>query len=165
MIRIGVVLLGLFLSCASALAQTPQLVRECIGTAGNCVPVSSTNPIPITPSPSASGGLTPAPLAPALATSQVIKSGAGNLYSFEVSADSTLSAAAWWILIFDATSDPGNGAVTPRKCYSQASGTTSIAYAWTIPIAFTAGITIVVSTTGCYTETQSAHAFISGDAK
>ena len=84
MIRIGVVLLGLFLSCASALAQTPQLVRECIGTAGNCVPVSSTNPIPITPSPSASGGLTPAPLAPALATSQVIKSGAGNLYSFDV---------------------------------------------------------------------------------
>ena len=134
-------------------------------TGSGCVPVSLTNPLPVTPTPSAGGGLTPAPAAPALATSQVIKSGAGNLYSFEVSADSTLSGAAWWILIFDATSDPGNGAVTPRKCYGQVAGATSAAYAWTTPIAFTAGIVIVASTTGCYTETQSVHAFISGDAK
>lgn len=119
----------------------------------------------VTPSAAAGAGIAPAPSAPALATSQVIKSGAGNLYSFEVSADSTLSAAAWWIMIFDATADPGNGAVTPRKCFGQVSGATSAAYAFSTPIAFTTGITIVVSTTGCYTETQSAHAFISGDAK
>lgn len=117
------------------------------------------------PSPSPSAGLTPAPAAPTLATSQVVKNSAGNLYSFEVSADSTLSAAAWWILIFDATSDPGNGAVTPRKCYAQVSGATSAAYAFPTPITFANGIVIVVSTTGCFTETQSAHAFISGDAK
>lgn len=121
-----------------------------------------------TVTPSSAGGLTPSPLAPALATSQVIETcptGGCNLYSFEVSADSTLSAAAWWILIFDATSDPGNGSVTPRKCYAQVSGATSAAYAWTFPIHFTTGIVIVVSTSGCFTETQSAHAFISGDAK
>lgn len=40
------VLFLLALSVAAA-AQTPQLVRQCVGTSGNCVPVSATNPLPI----------------------------------------------------------------------------------------------------------------------
>jgi hypothetical protein len=85
------------------------------------------------------------------------------LTSFEVSADSTLSAAAWWIMIYDATAAPSDGAVTPKKCYAIASGTTSFAAAFQTPPIFTTGIVIGVSTTGCFSKTASAHAFISGD--
>jgi hypothetical protein len=129
------------------------------------VPCQASTPLQVSVGPSSAGGVAPSPLAPALATSQIIKGSAGNLYSFEVSVDSTLSAAAWWILIYDALADPGNGTVAPRKCYAQVSGATSASYAWLNPIHFTTGIVIVVSTTGCFTETQSAHAFISGDAQ
>jgi hypothetical protein len=101
----------------------------------------------------------------ALAANQIVLSGAGNLNSFEVSADATLSAAPWWIMIFDATAAPADGAVTPKKCFAQASGVTSYAAAFPAPIAFGTGITIGVSTTGCFTKTASVHAFISGDAK
>jgi hypothetical protein len=159
----GISLLGAL--AVPAQAQNAVVQYKATATTPGSIPVTPTTPLPVVQVPSASGGLAPSPAAPALATSQVIKASAGNLYSFEVSADSTLSGAAWWILIFDAATDPGNGAVTPRKCYAQVSGATSASYAWFTPIAFTTGIVIVVSTTGCYTETQSAHAFISGDAK
>jgi hypothetical protein len=119
----------------------------------------------LTPSSSASAGLSPVSSA-ALAANTVIKNTAPtNLYSFEVSADSTLSAAPWWIMIYDATSAPADGAITPLKCYAMASGATSFSAAWMTPIAAATGIVIGVSTTGCFTKTASSHAFISGDAK
>lgn len=101
----------------------------------------------------------------ALAANQIIKASPGNLYSFEVSADSTLSAAAWWVMIYDATAAPADGAITPKKCYAMALGVTSYAAAFPMPIIFATGITIGVSTTGCYSKTASTHAFISGDAQ
>jgi hypothetical protein len=99
----------------------------------------------------------------ALASNLVVENAAGNLYSFEVSADSTLSGAAWWLMIYDATSAPADGAVTPAKCFAYPSGATGASYAFPTPVAFTTGITIAVSTTGCFTKTASAHAFIAGD--
>jgi hypothetical protein len=93
----------------------------------------------------------------------VITGSAGSLYSFEVQADSTLSAAAWYIMIYNATTAPADGSVTPIKCYQMPSGTLGANYAFPNPIAFSAGIVIGVSTTGCLTKTASAHAFISGD--
>lgn len=101
----------------------------------------------------------------ALAANQIVKGSAGNLYSFQVSADSTLSGAAWWVMIYDATTAPGDGAVTPAKCYAVPSGTTSYSAAFQMPIRLATGITIGVSTTGCFTKTASTHAFISGDAQ
>lgn len=126
----------------------------------------NTTPWLVTPTPSSASGaaLTPTTTA-ALAANQIIKGSAGNLYSFEVSADSTLSAAAWWIMIYNATTAPGDGAVTPLKCYALPSGATSYAAAFQVPVAFSTGITIGVSTTGCFTKTASTHAFISGDAQ
>lgn len=118
----------------------------------------------VTPSSGSAAGLTPVSTA-ALAANQIVKASAGNLYSFEVSADSTLSAAAWWIMIYNAASAPVDGAVTPLKCYAMPSGTTSYAAAFPTPIAFSTGITVGVSTTGCFTKTASTHAFISGDAQ
>jgi hypothetical protein len=100
-----------------------------------------------------------------LAANQIVSAVPANLYSFEVSADATLSAAAWWIMIYDAASAPVDGAVTPKKCFAQASGTTSYAAAFPTPVVFSTGITIGASTTGCFSKTASTHAFISGDAK
>lgn len=130
------------------------------GNTPNTTPWLITN----TPSSASGAGLTPTTTG-ALAANSVVKASAGNLYSFEVSADSTLSAAAWWIMIYDATSAPVDGAVTPKKCYAMSSGTTSASYGWNSPVVFATGITIGVSTTGCFTKTASTHAFISGDAQ
>lgn len=89
-----------------------------------------------------------------------------NLYSFEISADSTLSAAPWYAIIYNAASLPANGAVTPAKCFGPFPiNTTVFTQGFTSPIPFTTGITIGVSTTGCFTQTASVHAFISGDAQ
>lgn len=101
----------------------------------------------------------------ALAANTVINSAASALYSFNVSADSTLSGAAWWIMIYNATSAPADGAVTPVKCYAMPLGTTSYSAAFPSPVPFSTGIVIGVSTTGCFTKTASTHAFISGDYK
>lgn len=165
--RLAAALLALSLSGLSAVAA--PLSSPCTQTgpsATRCDPVNSTNPLPVTVAPSASTGigLTPATTA-ALASNKVVKASAGNLYSFQVSADSTLSAVAWWIMIFDATALPSNGAVTPLKCYAYPAGTTSASYGWNSPVAFATGIVIGVSTTGCFTLTASVHAFISGDAQ
>lgn len=102
--------------------------------------------------------------ASALAANQIIKASGGNLFSFTVSADSTLSAAAWWIMIYNAATAPIDGAVTPLKCYAMPSGATGFAAAFPNPVSFSTGITIGVSTTGCFNKTASTHAFISGDA-
>jgi hypothetical protein len=116
------------------------------------------------PTSSATSGLAPASSA-ALASSQVVCSAACNLYGLEVSADSTLSGAAWWIMVFNAASAPGDGAITPAKCFAMASGATNYTVSWPTPIRFSTGVTVVASTTGCFTKTASAHAFISGDAQ
>lgn len=109
------------------------------------------------------GGATPSTHAQttALAASLVAKASAGTLANFTVSADATLSAAAWYVLIFDATSLPADGAVTPAKCYPIAAGVQTYG-ASALNIAFTSGITIGVSTTGCFTKTASVHASFIG---
>lgn len=102
----------------------------------------------------------------ALATSLVIANTAQRkLQSFAVNADSTLSAATWYLMIFDATADPGNGSVTPAKCFQVPSGTTQMGGTYDAGgVIFTNGIVFVVSSTGCFTETQGgSHAYISAD--
>ena len=132
--------------------------------------------LPTTPTIAAGNGVVPAPSSEALAglstvacsalcANQIIKGSAGNIYSFNVSADATLSGAAWWVMIYNATTAPGDGTVTPAKCYAMPSGTTSYSAAFPVPVALGTGITIGVSTTGCFTKTASTHAFISGDYK
>lgn len=116
-------------------------------------------------SSSETGAATSTAASSVLASNLVIKGSAGNLYSFEVSADTTLSAAAWWIMIFNATTLPANGTVTPAKCYAIPSGATSYSGGFNIPVAFSTGITIGVSSTGCFSLTASVHAFLSGDFK
>ena len=167
--RSSVVALALGGALAAPPAWAQQSVSPCTRNVnGGCQAVTAAAPLPVTstpsPSPLPSAGLAPV-TSSSLEANHVIKASAGNLYSFEVSADSTLSSAAWWVMVYNATSAPGDGAVTPTKCFAQVSGTASASYAWPTPIYFAAGIVVGVSTTGCFTKTASAHALISGDAQ
>lgn len=99
----------------------------------------------------------------ALAASLVVKASAGTLYSFTVSADTTLNAAQWYVMIFDATSLPVDGAVTPAKCYAIPAGAPGAGGTFdTGGVTFTTGIVFGVSTTGCFTKTASTHALFIG---
>lgn len=149
-LRIYSLILLLFLISLPAYAQ--QNVKTVTGSTTavtGTITVSTSAVTPITSS--------------ALAANQVIKASPGSLYSFSVSADPTLSAAAWWVMIYNATSAPSDGAVTPVKCYAMPLGATTLGASFNSPVAFSTGITIGVSTTGCFTKTASTHAFISGD--
>lgn len=121
---------------------------------------------PMVVSVSPNDACTPVPSA-ALAANQVIAIAQGapvTLCSFNVSADSTLSAAAWWVMIYDAATAPADGAVTPVKCYAMTAGTTSYNAGFSGgAIKFRTGIVIGVGTNGCFTKAASTHAFISGD--
>lgn len=128
-------------------------------------PASAANAFPVTGTLAVTEPATTNVATAALATSLVVKNSAASLYSFNVSADSTLSAAAWWILILNATTDPGSGSVTPARCYAMPSGTTNFSAAFPVGLPFATGIVIVASTNGCFTEATSAHAFIAGDFK
>ena len=166
--KYGLLTLGLLFFASPGNAQ--QVTAMCVvGTnalnqGNSCVPVGPSSPLPVASAPASTGGLTSSSTA-ALAANQVVKASSGNLYSFEVSADSTLSAAAWWVMVYNATSAPDDGAVTPVKCYALPSGSTSLSAAFPTPVNLSAGIVIGVSTTGCFTKTASAHAFISGVAQ
>jgi hypothetical protein len=154
----------------AAAATDPALVvavspNNILSIAANTTP-SIANGNGIVPSTSAeTGAATSTGATTVLASNLVVKASAGNLYSFNVSADSTLSGAAWWIMIFNSTTLPSDGTVTPAKCYAMPSGVTSYSAAFNLPVAFSTGIVIGVSTTGCFTKTASVHAFVSGDYK
>lgn len=90
--------------------------------------------------------------------SLVVKAGPGNLYGI----CATNGASAGYLMIFDAVSAPADGVVTPRKVYVMAANST-IAFDFDVPLRFATGITMVFSTTGPFTKTASATAFLSGD--
>lgn len=73
-------------------------------------------------------------------------------------------ASAGFVLILEGTSIPADGAVTPNECFSLAANSTFFIDYGTFPVrpvTSTNKLIIVFSTTGCYTKTASATAFIS----
>lgn len=112
------------------------------------------------PVATASAGVAPVATTVA-ASSQVIKASAGNLYSLNV----TSAASAGYVMVFNATTAPADGTVTPAKCLPLAANTGLDLNFRAAPTFFSTGIAVVFSTTGCFTKTASATAFISGDAK
>lgn len=94
----------------------------------------------------------------ALESSHVLKSSAGKLFSFEVCATSV----AGWVLLFDATSAPADGSVTPKKAWQVAAGAT-LGVESRLGISCSTGIVLVFSTTGPFTKAASATAFFSGE--
>ena len=126
--------------------------------------VSPTNPLPTSttsaPSSSSSAGITPV-VSSAAEGSHVLKASAGNLYGLSA----TSGASAGYVMVFNATSAPADGAVTPIFCYS-IPATSSLGSDYSgAPAVFATGITIVFSTTGCFTKTISATAFFAGSVK
>lgn len=112
--------------------------------------------------PSAAASVGVAPTVTAAVNSAVVgKASAGNLYGFNVVA----GASAGFVLVFNAISAPADGAVTPVKCLPLAANAGLDQNYRSLPVAFTTGITVVFSTTGCFSKTASATAFISVDAK
>lgn len=111
--------------------------------------------------PSASSAVAVTPVVSTAAeANHVLKAGAGNLYGLSV----TTGATAGYILLFNATSAPADGAVAPLFCYS-IPASTSAGIAYNVPAAFSTGITASFSSTGCFTKTASATAFFSGSVK
>lgn len=118
--------------------------------------------LPAAPRARADTVVTPAHVTPqattAVATSVVVPNGVTSLHGAAV----TTGAAGGYFLILNAASDPGNVAVTPIKCVAVGANSTAGISAdpdtmWDFP----KGIVLVFSTTGCFTETQSATAFFS----
>lgn len=91
-----------------------------------------------------------------------------NGYNF-YGAQITTSSTAGYVLIFDGTTVPADGTVTPVKCFYVANpGTSYISLDPTAPWSSKSnpsGWTIVFSSTGCFTKTISATAFISAQVQ
>jgi hypothetical protein len=124
----------------------------------------TTNGVEIAPTAGAAAGIT-AVLSAAAEANHILKGSPGNLYNAYAT-----STVAGYLLIFDATTAPADGAVTPKDCIPGALTQSGI-YAASInynpgPVEiFTTGITASWSSTGCFTKTASATAFIHGSVK
>lgn len=121
-------------------------------------------PVIIVPSSSSAIGITPVVSAAAEA-SHVLKAGAGNAYSIYAT---NLTATAGFLQVFNATSAPVDGAVTPIACAPlSGNGIASVQYAPGPPGVFSTGITAVVSSAAtCFTKTTGViTAYISGSVQ
>lgn len=140
----------------AGMAGTPAGGVVSVQGVSSGVSVSTTS----VPSSSSTAGIAPVATS-ALASNQVAKGSAGNLYGF--SGNST--AAGYW-MVFNLTSAPSDGAVTPVYCYAYPVANQPFGASWgNYPAVMSTGITIVFSTTGCFTKTASATAFISSQVQ
>lgn len=122
----------------------------------------TTNGVEIAPTAGSAAGITPTQSA-ALGSSLVLKGSAGNLYTATIS----VGATALYLMVFNATSAPIDGAVTPALCYGPLPINAPYALSWAPgpPAVFGTGITLVSSSTGCYSKTASNASFLAGQAK
>lgn len=121
----------------------------------------TTNGVEVAPTAGAAAGITPVVSASAEG-SHVLKGSAGNLYSVYA----TSGATAGYLMVFNATSAPADGAVTPVQCMVvQANSTRGLTFNSGPPESYATGITVVFSSTGCFTKTVSATVFFHGSVK
>lgn len=130
------------------------------------IPTTSTVSISGTPNVAISSG-TITPLAGvsqaqtgAAASNLVIKASAGSLISLSGSA-----VSGSFIMLFNATSAPADGAVTPVKCWGPMAAAGPFVFAWGPGpvLTMSTGITVVSSSTGCFTKTATNAAFLAGE--
>lgn len=141
-----------------------------IATAANPFPVqaagvtstavsSATNPLATSDTPNSLTTSAPTSAQTTVAAGSLIaKASAGNCYGFNVVA----GASAGYFMLFNSTTVPADGTVTPLKCYAVAANA-SLGVHWDVPRRFGTGIVGVFSTTGPFTKTISATAFIGID--
>lgn len=165
MFRLLFIAVGLLALIAPAHAQQAQLYcRQVDG--GAFVPVQPGQPCPVTLVPSSAAAVAIASVVSTSAkATHVIKASAGNLYSaYAVN----LTSTPGYLLVFDATSAPVDGAVTPLDCAPlPASGYASVNYRSGPPKRFATGVVVVVSSAAtCFTKTTGTiTAFMSGDVQ
>lgn len=119
-------------------------------------------PIPL---PTASGNATTGVTCGSAVSSCVLKASAGNLMS--VYANCT---AACWLMVFNSTTAPSNGATTAGQasgdlvhCIDISAGSSkSLSFA-TFPGTFSVGMTAAISSTACATLTLSTVGFVHGE--
>ena len=139
---------------------TPQAYQNTAGS--KIIPVTPAAPLPVTVSTTPSAGVAPV-VSTALESSHVLKASAGSMASLTVSIGTT----AGYLLVFDATSAPADGSVTPVYFAPiQTNGTNGgLALQWFVPEQFLNGIVVVFSTTGPFTKTASATAAFSAQVQ
>lgn len=113
--------------------------------------------VAIAPTSSANASIAPTTNT-AVGSSQVLKASAGNAYRYAI----TTAASAGFLMVFDATAAPADGAVTPKICRAVAANTSLELNHAEMPDKFTTGVVEVFSTTGCFTKTASATAELEG---
>jgi hypothetical protein len=115
-----------------------------------------------TPSSAAGAGIA-AVVSGAAEGTHVLKASAGNLYGLTT----TIGVTTGWVMVFNATSAPADGAVTPVFCrYIKSDGTGgSNSVEFKPPLAFSTGVSVAFSSTGCFTKTASATAFFAGQVQ
>lgn len=114
-----------------------------------------------TPQSGASYALTPIAPSSTVESSHVMCSVACNSYGFQVNT----TTAQEWVMAFNLTAAPADGAVTPVRWWQvPANGTLIVDVTdGNIPIRFTTGWTLVCSTTGPFTKTASALCTFAGE--
>lgn len=133
----------------------------CVFTAGTACPSDAGGQyVVVAPSAASAVGIT-AVVSPAAESGRVLKASAGNLYSISV----TSGASAGFLMVFNSTTVPADGAVTPIVCRAVGVGATVVATFSDVPAAYSTGISAAFSTTGCFTKTASATAFFEGYVK
>lgn len=132
---------------------SPWVVR------GNTTPtVANGNGIVLAPSSETGAAVAPS-ATQAAASNSVLKASAGNLYSLTA----TIGATSGWLMVFDATSLPSNGATGASLKYCLPVNTNGTSggqtLSWPLPLSFATGITAGFSSTACNSLTASATAF------
>lgn len=95
----------------------------------------------------------------ALEGSHILKGSPGTLYALYV----VNGASSGYLMTFNSTTVPADGAVTPVECVPVAASSYQfINFAPQPPEFYSVGIVAVFSTTGCFTKTISATAFFHG---
>lgn len=131
---------------------------------GYAQPASFANPLPVAAGASnaSTAGLPATSPSSALSSNWVGCSATCNLYDFQVST----TTASVWVMAFDATALPSNGAVTPKKWWQVAANATlGVAWSGEPPLNLTNGLVLGCSTTGPFTLTASATCSFSGGVK
>ena len=91
----------------------------------------------------------------AVESGHVLKAAPGCLLGVYVT-----STVAGFLMVFNSATVPANGAVTPVECVAVGAGATQyVNYAPFPPAGFTTGISVAMSTTGCFNLTLSPTAF------
>ena len=135
--------------------DTTTVAGSASGTAGtpsaNVVSiqgVSGGTALPVTTTPVA---ITPVAASSSLESSHILKGSGGNFFGVQVNTTS----ASEWVMLFNATTAPSDGAVTPVAWW-QVNASSTLSVSEMPGLALSTGIVIVCSTTGPFTKTASA---------